>query len=185
MSQGVEVALDDGVATIVFLDKALRHGRGVAILLDAADHPDQVQWVTHPEYAYVVPEDVARRAGFLHDDHLHVALTDPSAPPSDSPADDQATANPDTTDSPADTPPLPGDTVSPPADTPADPPKGPKADDGKPDAHWLRPAIDAYAKDTLGIDVAGLPNKPAALKAIRDEESRLKAIRDAEASKDA
>lgn len=178
MSQGVEVALDDGVATIVFLDKALRHGRGAAILLDAADHPDQVQWVTHPEYAYVVPEDVARRAGFLHDDHLHVALTDPSAPPSDSPADDQAPANPDTTDSPADTPPLPADTVLPPVDPvspPADTPKGPKADDGKPDAHWLRPAIDAYAKDTLGIDVSGLPNKTEALKAIRD----------AEASKDA
>ncbi|QBP32585.1 hypothetical protein SEA_GODPHATHER_12 [Mycobacterium phage GodPhather] len=63
MPAGVEVTVEDDVATVVFTDKKLR-AQGVGALLEAG-RPDQVQKITRPETGYVVPVEVARRAGFL------------------------------------------------------------------------------------------------------------------------
>lgn len=62
MPVGVEVHIEDGEATVRFLGAA---AHGVGRLLDAADTPHQVQKVTAPEFAYVVPVWVARAAGFV------------------------------------------------------------------------------------------------------------------------
>lgn len=66
MPEGVEVTIEDGVATVVFTDPALRLP-GVGALLYAAVDPFDVQKVTHPDVAYVVPESVARGAGLVDD----------------------------------------------------------------------------------------------------------------------
>lgn len=63
MPAGVESVVQDGLATIEFVDHAQR-GVGLARLLEFAP-ADQVQKVTRPRPAYVVPERYARAAGLL------------------------------------------------------------------------------------------------------------------------
>jgi hypothetical protein len=63
MPAGVEVLIEDGVAEIVFVDRAKR-GPGLTALL-AAGGAESVQKVTRPRSAYRVPEVVARAAGLL------------------------------------------------------------------------------------------------------------------------
>lgn len=64
MSIGVEVHVEDGFATVVFLNPGLRRA-GVGRLLDAADDPRLVVKVTSPTVGYIVPVGVAAAAGFL------------------------------------------------------------------------------------------------------------------------
>ena len=164
MPVGVEVSVDDGVATVVFTDRVLRRGRGVGLLLESADDPDQVKRVTYPEFGYLVPEEVARRAGFI--DSISIP-TDPFVPVEPVEPFDQGGLP--LSQVPADPPAGPVD--PPPADPDA---PGPNSDDGKPDMDWHRTDIDAYAQETFGLDVTGLPNKTEALKAIRDAETHQK-----------
>ncbi|AVO21321.1 hypothetical protein PBI_MEGABEAR_11 [Mycobacterium phage Megabear] len=87
MPAGVEVTVEDDVATVVFTDKKLR-AQGVGALLEAG-RPDQVQKITRPETGYVVPVEVARRAGFL--DEAPAA----EAPAAEVPAEAEAPAEPE------------------------------------------------------------------------------------------
>lgn len=64
MPEGVEVTVEDGVATVVFVDGA-GLGEGVDSLLTAAGDPGLVGKVTLPEEAFIVPSLVAVAAGFL------------------------------------------------------------------------------------------------------------------------
>lgn len=63
MPEGIEVSIEDGVATVEFLDRNLR-GRGIGALL-AAGGPASVTKVTLPRLAYMVPASVAKDAGML------------------------------------------------------------------------------------------------------------------------
>ncbi|CAA0134555.1 Uncharacterised protein [Mycolicibacterium vanbaalenii] len=63
MPAGVESVVEDGVATIEFVDPSVR-GVGLARLLEHAP-ADQVSKVTRPRVAYIVPEEFARAAGLL------------------------------------------------------------------------------------------------------------------------
>lgn len=114
MPEGVEVTVQDGTATVVFTDPALR-GDGITALLTAAESPVDVQKVTLPEQAYVVPEDVARQAGLLDGT---------SVTPTPKPAAVTAAPEPVTALAPA---------VS------------HSYDDGLPDMDWSRAALDEYA----------------------------------------
>ncbi|APD19241.1 hypothetical protein PQB71_gp11 [Mycobacterium phage Taptic] len=87
MPAGVEVTVEDDVATVVFTDKKLR-AQGVGALLEAG-RPDQVQKITRPETGYVVPVEVARRAGFL--DEAPAA----EAPAAEVPAEAEAPEEPE------------------------------------------------------------------------------------------
>lgn len=58
---GVEVTVEDDVATVAFPDVSQR-GVGVRALLAAAGDPGKVRKVTRPRPGYVVPVDVAERA---------------------------------------------------------------------------------------------------------------------------
>ncbi|MEU9805434.1 hypothetical protein [Mycobacterium sp. NPDC050853] len=66
MPVGVEVVVEDGFATIDFVDKALR-GPGLAKLLEVGTPPDAIEKLTRsgPRPVYVVPEGNAREAGLL------------------------------------------------------------------------------------------------------------------------
>lgn len=64
MPAGVDVAVEDGFATIAFVDPSLR-GPGLAALFAAGTPPELVEKVTRPRVAYTVPEGKARLAGLL------------------------------------------------------------------------------------------------------------------------
>ncbi|WP_234801964.1 hypothetical protein [Mycolicibacterium conceptionense] len=64
MPAGVDVAVEDGFATIEFVDPSLR-GRGLAKLLEVGTPPELIDKVTRPRLAYIVPEGNAREAGLL------------------------------------------------------------------------------------------------------------------------
>ena len=66
MADGVVVTVEDGVATVVFPDEQTRLA-GVTALLAASEDPKDVQKVTLPQVAYVVPEAVAQTAGVVED----------------------------------------------------------------------------------------------------------------------
>ncbi|AVO21714.1 hypothetical protein SEA_JEON_11 [Mycobacterium phage Jeon] len=91
MPAGVEVTVEDDVATVVFTDKKLR-AQGVGALLEAG-RPDQVQKITRPETGYVVPVEVARRAGFL--DEAPAAEAPAEAPAVEAPAEAEVPAEPE------------------------------------------------------------------------------------------
>lgn len=63
MPEGVNVLVEDDEATIEFVDQSLR-GQGLGKLLKAGG-PERVRKVTRPTVAYIVPESVARAAGFI------------------------------------------------------------------------------------------------------------------------
>lgn len=63
MPQGVAVDVEDGFATIEFVDRSKR-GQGLTTLL-ALTSPDNIEKQTRPRTAYRVPVDVARAAGLL------------------------------------------------------------------------------------------------------------------------
>ncbi|WP_255800867.1 hypothetical protein [Mycobacteroides abscessus] len=66
MPEGVEVVVEEGFATIDFVDTALR-GPGLARLLEVGTPPDAIEKLTRtgPRAVYVVPEGNAREAGLL------------------------------------------------------------------------------------------------------------------------
>jgi hypothetical protein len=140
----MEVIIEDGMASIVFPSRAARL-RGVNDLLRAAGDPSLVVKVTLPEVAYIVPEAVARSAGFV----------DVKLPGTPTPAPAAATAPAGAPTGPVTAPPpIPG--VG-------------GYDDGKPDMDWSRGALDAYATG-LGIDPKQYRNKESVLEAIRSVE---------------
>lgn len=64
MPEGVDVVVEDGFATIEFVDRSLR-GAGLAKLLEVGTPPELIEKVTRPRVAYTVPEGNAREAGLL------------------------------------------------------------------------------------------------------------------------
>jgi hypothetical protein len=81
MPQGVEVVIEDGFATIDFIDKGLR-GPGLAKLLEVGG-PGTIDTLTRdgPRRKYRVAEGNAREAGLLDARHGVDAAAAPSAPP--------------------------------------------------------------------------------------------------------
>lgn len=65
MPEGVDVIVDDGEATIEFVDQSKR-GPGLAELFKHVADPADVEKRTRPN-RYVVPESAARAAGLLDD----------------------------------------------------------------------------------------------------------------------
>lgn len=139
MPEGVDVVVENGFATIEFVDRSLR-GPGLAKLLAVGTPPELIDKVTLPRLAYIVPEGNARLAGLL----------DEAEPPNFAeggviPAD-------------ADLPETLPDTAH------VVPVSWP---DGDPDDDWKRAELDAYAS-AHGLDTRELPNKAAALAAIQE-----------------
>lgn len=168
MSDGVEVAVDGGFATIDFVDPA-RRGPGLAALLEQCE-PSDIEKLTGvgPRSArYRVPETVAKAAGLLDKSSRVEALQEA----------DTSSAT-DATGSVASSP-LPQDitlaqmrnAVKFTADglppLPDNDPVPVTYDDGLPDMDWSRQAINHYAATlTPPLDVTGEPNKRTALAAI-------------------
>lgn len=81
MPKGVEVLVEDALATIEFVDNSKR-GVGLAALLKVGG-PESVSKVTRPRVAYIVSEGVARAAGML--DESSTPAVDTEAPAADGP----------------------------------------------------------------------------------------------------
>lgn len=172
MPQGIDVLIEDGLATIDFVDRSLK-GPGLARLLEVAP-ADQIEKLTRsgPRPVYRVPEGFARAAELLDDP----APTDDDAD-ADEPApvteSESAVIGFVEADGPT---PEPAEVVG--ADTPDAAPvletPAPAStqgyDDGEPDMDWSRKAIDAYAANKLTppLNTSGEDNKRDALTAIRN-----------------
>ncbi|MHC9292050.1 hypothetical protein ACRCUN_06255 [Mycobacterium sp. LTG2003] len=158
MPEGVDVVVEDGFATIDFVDKSKR-GPGLAKLLEVGTPPDAIEKVTRPRVLYTVPEGNAREAGLLDEADIPDAIAGTTEIPDGDPV-------------PAPTfvegGPLPDGSV--PVLSTSGEDVLPKAwPDGEPSDEWKRPELDAYAK-SKGIDPSALPNKDAVLDAIRKAE---------------
>lgn len=140
MPEGIAVVVEDGHATIEFVDQSKR-GEALNKLLKAGG-PDAVHKVTRPRVAYTVPEDVARAAGLLDEAVPDAIVGDVQVEgelgePVDVEGDDTGAAV------------LPK-----------------PYPDGEPDDDWRRPELDAYALGVHELDTTGLPNKTEVLDAI-------------------
>lgn len=197
MPAGISVVVENGFATIDFVDKSLR-GRGLARLFEIGTPPDAIEKQTRsgPRPLYVVPEGNAREAGLLDEAAQFVIM------PADGiekvgielPADGTVTEvaligtgnpaallppieNPDGT-TPLD-PLAPADheetAVGDPNEDPL--PTGdfaPQAwPDGEPESDWTRPELDAYAA-SKGLDTRELRNKDMVLDAIANHAAEEK-----------
>ncbi|NOR03693.1 hypothetical protein HGK72_26945 [Mycolicibacterium fortuitum] len=188
MPAGVDVVVEDGFATIEFVDRSLR-GPGLAKLLEVGTPPELIEKVTLPRLAYIVPEGNARLAGLLDEADVPEfadggVIHGPSQPSEDSvpvlldpgyvvPGDGIGAQPGETvelvsTDTGGPYTVLP-EIENPDGTTPLEPitvEPQPKAwPDGEPDDAWKRPELDAYAR-SKGIDPTELPNKDAVLAAI-------------------
>ena len=81
MPQGVEVTVEDDVATVVFANSEAR-GEGLNALLKAAGNSSAVEKVTLPEEAYIVHVEVAKAAGLLASSAAPVKKAAPKSPAS-------------------------------------------------------------------------------------------------------
>ena len=182
MPKGIAVGVEDGAATIEFVDHTLR-GVTLAELFKHTPDPSVVVKTTRP-LAYTVPVEVARAAGLL-DEHR------------DEPADvvgefvqpigietldaDQLAVVVDGAGvEHTGTLPTEGRSAEEPAptETPAaeEPTQTPTYDDGLPDMDWSRPAINDFAAAlTPPLDVTGEKSKELAIKAIEDHQAANKA----------
>lgn len=189
MPAGVDVVVEDGFATIEFVDRSLR-GPSLAKLLEVGTPPELIEKVTLPRLAYIVPEGNARLAGLLDEvdvpefaDGGPIPVGDYSVPvaidsgylmPGDGVPEQGIEAQPGetvelvSTDAGGPYTVLP-EVEKPDGTTPLEPitvETQPKAwPDGEPDDAWKRPELDAYAR-SKGIDPTDLPNKDAVLAAI-------------------
>ncbi|OHU29027.1 hypothetical protein [Mycobacteroides chelonae] len=152
MPAGVNVVVEDGFATIDFVDGTLR-GRGLAKLLEVGTPPEAIEKLTRegPRAVYIVPEGNAREAGLLDE-------AKPEEPPIDPemvwPPIDPSSSDPDSA------------AVAPTSPTPVEPAPAPQAwPDGEPELEWKRPELDAYAA-SKGLDTKELPNKHEVFAAI-------------------
>lgn len=165
MPQGVEVLVEDGYATVEFVDPAKR-GPGLNALLQAGG--DQVQKVTRPRNGYVVPEDVARAAGLLD---IATAYVDEGTG-----VENQGTevAIGETAELSGDgsgeqLPEVPAEAYGPDS-LPLDEPAEKTWPDGDPEDDWKRPELDAYAKAVKGLDTSDLKTEADVLAAINDDQ---------------
>lgn len=187
MPAGIEVVVEEGFATIDFVDGTLR-GPGLAKLLEVGTPPEAIEKLTRegPRAVYVVPEGNAREAGLLDEATEHVAPADGVEKTGTEAKADGSTTELNSQDSggPYQTLPaienLDGTALDPQAPTDhegtavGDPnqeplPTGdfaPKAwPDGDPELDWRRPELDAYAA-SKALDTKELPNKEAVFAAI-------------------
>lgn len=189
MPAGIEVVVEEGFATIDFIDGTLR-GPGLAKLLEVGTPPEAIEKLTRegPRAVYVVPEGNAREAGLLDEATEYVAPADGVEKTGiELPADGTVTEVVlDGTGNPADLlPPIENPDGTPldphvPADhegtTVGDPNQDPLPTgdfapktwpDGEPDSDWTRPELDAYAA-SKGLDTRELRNKDMVLDAIAE-----------------
>lgn len=164
MPAGIEVVVEEGFATIDFVDGTLR-GPGLAKLLELGTPPEAIEKLTRegPRAVYVVPEGNAREAGLL--DEVDDDYQPPAGMTDETTGDDGSgaalpLAEPVSTD--AD-----GTAIGDPTQEPL--PTGdfaPKAwPEGDPELDWRRPELDAYAA-SKGLDTKELPNKEVVFAAI-------------------
>lgn len=161
MPAGVEVVVDEGFATIDFVDRTLR-GPGIAALL-AVGGPETVETLTleGPRRVYRVPEGNAREAGLLDDggefvtDVYHVAA-DGTETPLVPDADGAVTLVSDGTGG--------GDGLLSPIDN-AEPPAAPQWPEGDPSDDWSLAELKAYAGNK-GKDAHELRTKAKVLALI-------------------
>lgn len=176
MPAGVEVVVENGFATIDFVDKTLR-GPGLAKLLAIGTPPDAIEKLTRegPRAVYVVPEGNAREAGLLDeadspqfagggmlpplDDSHGVEFVDPGG---DGVEKVGIEGRPDGSFTELVTE---GNGEPLPDIAPSDEPKA--WPDGDPEMDWTRDELNAYAA-SKGIDAHELPNKQTVLDAIAD-----------------
>ena len=157
MPAGVEVVVENGFATIDFVDKTLR-GPGLAKLFEIGTPPDAIEKLTRegPRAVYVVPEGNAREAGLL--DEVTAYLEHPVGGGSEMVGTDGVVGEVTELVTEGNVEPLP-DIV------PDDEPKA--WPDGDPEMDWTRDELNAYAA-SKGIDAHELPNKQTVLDAIAD-----------------
>ncbi|WP_100483146.1 hypothetical protein [Mycobacteroides abscessus] len=164
MPAGIEVVVEEGFATIDFVDGTLR-GPGLAKLLEVGTPPEAIEKLTRegPRAVYVVPLGNAREAGLLDevddDDQPPAGMTD-EATGDDGSGAALPLAEPVSTDTD-------GTAIGDPTQEPL--PTGdfaPKTwPDGDPELDWRRAELDAYAA-SKGLDTKELPNKEAVFAAI-------------------
>lgn len=139
MPAGIDVFIEDGFATVDFVDRTKR-GPGLAALL-AVGGPELIETMTRtgPRTLYRVPEGNARAAGLIDGP----AEESPIVGVLDVPETDPETTTPEPTETLA---------------TNGWP-------EGEPSEEWQRSELDAYAA-AYGIDTASLPDNPSVLAAI-------------------
>ncbi|UVT31445.1 endonuclease VII [Mycobacterium phage Sejanus] len=158
MPEGVNVVVEDGFATVEFVDKKLG-GPALAKVFAQGTPPELVEKRTRPRVTYTMPEGNARAAGLLDEADVPAAIVDTTEIP-----DGEAVPEPVLVEGG----PLPDGSL-PVLETSGD--DAPKSwPDGEPNDDWKRPELDSYAA-ALGLDTRGLPNKDAVLKAIHDKEA--------------
>lgn len=188
MPAGIEVVVEEGFATVDFVDGTLR-GPGLAKLLEVGTPPEAIEKLTRegPRAVYVVPEGNAREAGLLDEATEYIApadgiekvgielpadgtvtevILDGSAGPLESlPVIENHNGT-----TPLD-PRVPTDHEGTAVGDPNQEPLStgdfaPKAwPEGDPLLDWRRPELDAYAA-SKGLDTKELPNKEAVFAAI-------------------
>ncbi|WP_454232033.1 hypothetical protein [Mycolicibacterium fortuitum] len=154
MPAGVDVVVEDGFATIEFVDRSLR-GPGLAKLLEVGTPPELIEKVTLPRLAYIVPEGNARLAGLLDEADVQDAIVGTIEIPDGDPVPDPVFAEGG---------PLP-DGALPVLGSSGEDVLPKSWPDGEPSDQWKRPELDAYAR-SKGIDPSELSNKDEVLDAI-------------------
>jgi hypothetical protein len=157
MPAGVLVVVENGFATIDFVDKAKR-GPALAKLFEIGTPPEAIEKLTRsgPRAVYVVPEGNAREAGLLDEADVEDAVVGDVEIP-------DGYSVPDTVF--VEGGPLPDGSLPVLGTSGED--VLPKAwPDGEPDDDWTRSELDAYAQALTGIDTRELKNKAAVLDAI-------------------
>lgn len=151
MPEGVVVTVDDGFATIDFVDRK-RRGPGLRKLVELYG-PEVIETLTRqgPRRLYRVPEGNAREAGLID-----------SEPPMEVPHRRREHHRHEVRWVP------PQEPVAP---TPVEAVVGPNYDGGKPDHDWHRSALDEYAVK-LGLNPKDYSNKGLILAAIRERDTQ-------------
>ncbi|UBF41618.1 hypothetical protein SEA_ANARQUE_15 [Gordonia phage AnarQue] len=153
MPEGIIAEVEDGFATIDFVDRSLR-GPGLSKLLEFG--PETVETLTRsgPRRVYRVPEGNAREVGLLD------AASEADADDADKDQDDKDSGAGDDTPTITDTPPIVG----------GDPivPVEPDYPEGEPDIEWKFDQLKAYAADHE-VDIDGARSKADVLAKIKEQ----------------
>jgi hypothetical protein len=158
MPAGVLVVVENGFATIDFVDKAKR-GPALAKLFEIGTPPDAIEKLTRsgPRAVYLVPEGNAREAGLLDEADVQDAIVGTVEIPDSEPVPDTVFAEGG---------PLPDGSL-PVLGTSGEDVLQKAWPDGEPDDDWTRPELNAYAQAVKGIDTREFKNKDAVLAAIK------------------
>lgn len=165
MPEGVEVLVEDGLATIDFVDPKLR-GIGVAALLEHTP-PEFIETLTRtgPRRLYRVPEGNAREAGLLDKASQVDALDAPDTSSAGDPFGAVPPEFPTTNDLHAQV--MRSGSYASEYTTGGLLDTEPVAESSLPDEDWSRAALNEYAAKHGIAEPEKLPNKAAVLDAIK------------------